>query len=855
MLEARAGDLDHLGAGPDEQVDGLGEAGQDTGLVALAAELPDDAHADAGQVALGALAGRVEQTGERLHDRGRVAGVVAADDLVQHRGVLDGAGHRTDLVQGVGQRDQPVAADRAVRRLHPDGAGHGAGLADRAAGVGAEGQRGLEGRHGGGRPAAGAAGDPVEVPRVVGGAVGGVLGGGAHRELVHVGLAQDRQARGAQPGHHGRVVRRAPALQDPRAAGGGQALRGQHVLDRDGHAVQGRGRLPGGAPVVGGGGLGERALGVDVEVGAHAAVDRGGAVERGLRQRDRGGLAGGQGGGERGGAAAGGVGAHCSSPRIRGTEKRCCSVSGAPPRACSGVRPGSTTSARKTLVRGSGCEVGGTSSPATPAMEATDSRITDSWGARWSSSASSRSIRARSARWRTSSRVIRASGMPVILGPRRRSFLRGRCVQSVESSSSYPIRRTSHDEGRHHLLLRLRRGPRDGAARRARRRAGRGRGAAAPRRRDRPPRGRRVPGRLEGPRRRGRRPADRHAGRHRLGRRGPDGLGHALRPRHQPAAVLHRHPRPPVGRRQAGRQGLLGLHRQPDPARRPGVHAPGDAHHVRPLRRDHRAPGLHRPDQVRRHRRQPVRRRQGHRGRQRLDRRRPREHRPPGHPLHLGVLEAHRLSRAPAAPRPATVPRWRVVLRPAQPNRGSAASGRVTDRGGPDAPIPQRRRVHRPGARLVALALPHRLPPGGRPRGGRGPRPDRARQDLRLVVLGARRRSRTGVRPHHPGQHRDVVVPAPVVERRVAARRPARAGRSRRRPRRPPPAGRGPGHARPAAARGRRPAVLRGPLRRRDRPPPGHRRRHRQEPDLRRSRPPAHAARRRRRPLLPGSHP
>ena len=91
-----------------------------------------------------------------------------------------------------------------------------------------------------------------------------------------------------------------------------------------------------------------------------------------------------------------------SSPRIRGTEKRCSSTAGAPDSASSAVRPGTTTSSRKTLVSGSACDVGGTSSPATPLMEATDSRITLSWGARWSSSASERSMRARVARCATS---------------------------------------------------------------------------------------------------------------------------------------------------------------------------------------------------------------------------------------------------------------------------------------------------------------------------------------------------------------------------------------------------------------------------------------------------------------------
>ena len=105
-----------------------------------------------------------------------------------------------------------------------------------------------------------------------------MLGGGAHRELVHVGLAQDRQAGRAQPGDDGGVVRRHPALEDPRAAGRGQALGGHHVLDRDRHAVEGRRGLAARAARVGRGGLLERALGVDVQERVHPPVDLGDPV-------------------------------------------------------------------------------------------------------------------------------------------------------------------------------------------------------------------------------------------------------------------------------------------------------------------------------------------------------------------------------------------------------------------------------------------------------------------------------------------------------------------------------------------------------------------------------------------------
>ena len=171
-------------------------------------------------------------------DRGGVHRVVPGDDLVQQGGVEHGAGARAGLVERARQRHEAVARDPAVGRLGADRAGDGRGLADRATGVGADRERRLERRDDRRRPAAGPAGDPLEVPRVVARAVGAVLGGRAHRELVHVRLAQDRHPGLAQPGHQGRVVRRHPALQDPRAARGRQALGGHDVLDGDRHAGQ-----------------------------------------------------------------------------------------------------------------------------------------------------------------------------------------------------------------------------------------------------------------------------------------------------------------------------------------------------------------------------------------------------------------------------------------------------------------------------------------------------------------------------------------------------------------------------------------------------------------------------------------
>ncbi len=264
MHEVRAGDLDQLGARRHHQVDRLLEPGQHAGLVPLAAELLDHADADSGEVTLGPAPRGADQVGQRRVDRGRVQRIVPADHLVQQGRVEHGAGHGTGLVEGVGERDEPVARHAAVRRLHPDRARHRTRLPDGAAGVGADGERRLVRRHGRGRAAAGPAGDPVEVPRVVRRSVCRVLGGGAHRELVHVGLAQDRQARLAEARDDRGVVRRYPAFEDPRAARRRQALGGHHVLDRDRHAVEWRPRLPACPARVGGCGLLERTLGVDV---------------------------------------------------------------------------------------------------------------------------------------------------------------------------------------------------------------------------------------------------------------------------------------------------------------------------------------------------------------------------------------------------------------------------------------------------------------------------------------------------------------------------------------------------------------------------------------------------------------
>ena len=92
----------------------------------------------------------------RLGRRGRVAVVATGDGVQQRRRVPDVARERPDLVERAGEGDDPVAADPAVGRLEPDDAAQRRRLADRAAGVGADRQRGVEGGDGRRGPAAAA---------------------------------------------------------------------------------------------------------------------------------------------------------------------------------------------------------------------------------------------------------------------------------------------------------------------------------------------------------------------------------------------------------------------------------------------------------------------------------------------------------------------------------------------------------------------------------------------------------------------------------------------------------------------------------------------------------------------------
>src|SRR5260221_2429891 len=77
-------------------------------------------------------------------------------------------------------------------------------------------------------------------------AVGGMLGRGAHREFIAIGLAGDEGARGFQLGDRGRLVGRPIALENPGAARRREFERADVVLHRHRHSVEHAGGARGG---------------------------------------------------------------------------------------------------------------------------------------------------------------------------------------------------------------------------------------------------------------------------------------------------------------------------------------------------------------------------------------------------------------------------------------------------------------------------------------------------------------------------------------------------------------------------------------------------------------------------------
>ena len=221
------------------------------------------------------------KSGTAIEDAGGVAGIAPAEHAGGEGHVFDRARERADLVERGREGHHAVAADAAVGRLEPDDAAQGRGLADRSAGVGAQGERRHPRGYGRGRAPGGAAGHARRVPGVAGLLVGAVLRGRAHRELVHVGLGQHDRALRLEPGDRRGREGRTIAFEDARAAGRCDALEIEDVLQDHGDAGQSRRRRSRGERRVELSGLRQGPIRQQGEQGLDPGLDRGHAVEVG----------------------------------------------------------------------------------------------------------------------------------------------------------------------------------------------------------------------------------------------------------------------------------------------------------------------------------------------------------------------------------------------------------------------------------------------------------------------------------------------------------------------------------------------------------------------------------------------
>ncbi len=243
-----------LGRG-DEVVGGepVGDGGIETTSIVAPASLSASAAASRRASTSGAMPSRSSATMpmrrpstpsfRRRRGRGRARGIDVesigswpAMTSSEQRRIGDRRGERTDLVEARRERDEPVARHEAVRGLDADDTAERGRLADRAAGIGAESQRG---ELGGDRRRAAAR--RAARPRGWGRAGCGWARTPSSRSTIPSRTRRGSSCRhdgagGDEPFDHGRVVGRLPAVEDPRRARRGHAPRAQVVLERDRHA-------------------------------------------------------------------------------------------------------------------------------------------------------------------------------------------------------------------------------------------------------------------------------------------------------------------------------------------------------------------------------------------------------------------------------------------------------------------------------------------------------------------------------------------------------------------------------------------------------------------------------------------
>ena len=165
--------------------------------------------------------------------------------LAAHRGKgrlrhIDRLGHHADHFQRRRVCHQPVSGDGAPRGFQPIDPAERSGLPDRPSRIAAQAEGHDTGRHRGRRSAAGPPGTRRRIPWIPGLHEGGVLRGGAHPELVEIGLAGHHRSRLLELLDRGRGIRGNEIAKETGAAGKAEAAHRDIVFYGKRDARQGR---------------------------------------------------------------------------------------------------------------------------------------------------------------------------------------------------------------------------------------------------------------------------------------------------------------------------------------------------------------------------------------------------------------------------------------------------------------------------------------------------------------------------------------------------------------------------------------------------------------------------------------
>ena len=227
LLDAGAEAAKHLGGGARERAD-LVVDGRDAEIAA-----PRQAQAAHARAPDGV------DEGARVHGIGdRRARIGARDHREHQRGVGDGTRHGAADAPWIPRERRRMVGHEAGRGAEADHAAERRGQAQRAAEIGALGQRAEAGGERDGAAARRAARRERRVPRVARDAEDLVEGVGARAKLRRVGLAHHDRPRRLQPRDDQRVFLGHVMLVDLAAPRGADALGRREVLDRHRHAVQ-----------------------------------------------------------------------------------------------------------------------------------------------------------------------------------------------------------------------------------------------------------------------------------------------------------------------------------------------------------------------------------------------------------------------------------------------------------------------------------------------------------------------------------------------------------------------------------------------------------------------------------------